>query len=95
MNFSAELSQNPIFKEISYSAKNLGVKAFVIGGYVRDLQLNLSSKDIDIVCLGSGIELAREVANRLGGVPVTVFKSFGTAMIRLPDFELEFVAMTL
>ena len=91
MNFSAELSQNPIFKEISYSAKNLGVKAFVIGGYVRDLQLNLSSKDIDIVCLGSGIELAREVANRLGGVPVTVFKSFGTAMIRLPDCELEFV----
>ena len=91
MNFSAELSQNPIFKEISYSAKNLGVKAFVIGGYVRDLQLNLSSKDIDIVCLGSGIELAREVANHLGGVPVTVFKSFGTAMIRLPDCELEFV----
>ena len=91
MNFSAELNQNPIFKTVSDSAKNLNVRAFVIGGFVRDLKLKRPSKDIDFVCVGSGIELARQVANQLGNVQVTVFKNFGTAMIRFQDFELEFV----
>ncbi len=91
MNFSAELNQNPIFKTVSDSARNLNVRAFVIGGFVRDLKLKRPSKDIDFVCVGSGIELARQVANQLGNVQVTVFKNFGTAMIRFQDFELEFV----
>lgn len=91
MNFSDQLSQNPIFKTVSASARNLGLKAFVIGGFVRDLNLNRPSKDIDFVCVGSGIALAQRVAGDLGDVPVTVFKNFGTAMIRLQDCELEFV----
>ena len=91
MNFTAELSQKPSFETVSDSARKLGLKAFVIGGFVRDLKLNLPSKDIDFVCVGSGIALAHQVALDLGGIPVTVFKNFGTAMIRLQDCELEFV----
>ena len=91
MNFSSELSQNPIFKKVSASARKLGVDAFVVGGFVRDLILHRPCKDIDFVCVGSGVELAQRVAQELGGLPVTVFKNFGTAMIRQQDFELEFV----
>ena len=91
MNFSAELSQNPIFKKVSASARKLGVDAYVVGGFVRDLILHRPCKDIDFVCVGSGVELAQQVAHELGGLPVTVFKNFGTAMIRQQDFELEFV----
>ena len=91
MNFSSELSQNPIFKKVSASAGKLGVDAYVVGGFVRDLILHRPCKDIDFVCVGSGVELAQHVAQELGGLPVTVFKNFGTAMIRQQDFELEFV----
>lgn len=62
-----------------------------MGGFVRDLILKRPCKDIDFVCLGSGIELAEAVAAELGGLPVTVFKNFGTAMIRQGEYELEFV----
>lgn len=79
-----------IFHTISAEASNAGVKAFVIGGYVRDALLKRKSKDIDIVVEGSGIELAQNVAAKLG-VTVTVFKNFGTAMIRWRDLEIEFV----
>ena len=66
--------------------------AFVIGGYVRDLLLEMESKDIDIVVLGSGISLAEKVAKALGPkVRVTVFKNFGTAMLQWKDQEIEFV----
>ena len=63
----------------------------MVGGYVRDLILNRPNKDIDFVIVGSGIELARQVANDLGGLPVTVFQNFGTANIKAGEFELEFV----
>jgi len=64
----------------------------VIGGYVRDMYLNRSSKDIDIVTVGSGIELAREVAKQLKPSPkVNYFKNFGTAMLKYKDLEIEFV----
>jgi poly(A) polymerase len=79
-----------IFQVISLRAKESGLRAFVIGGYVRDTLLKRKSKDIDIVVEGSGIELAKRVADTLG-VNVTVFKSFGTAMIRYRDMEIEFV----
>jgi len=75
VNFSAELSQNPIFRKVSASARKLGVDAYVVGGYVRDLILHRPSKDIDFVCVGSGIELAQQVAKELGGLPVTVSKT--------------------
>lgn len=81
-----------IFHIIGSVADKLGVDAYVVGGYVRDLILHRPSKDIDFVCVGSGIELARAVAQELGpNMHVTVFKSFGTAQIRFEDLDLEFV----
>lgn len=81
---------NPIFKIVSEAADTLGVEAYVIGGYVRDHFLRRPCKDIDIVVLGSGIELAEYIGKKLH-TGVNVFKSFGTAMLRHEDIELEFV----
>jgi len=68
------------------------VPAYVVGGYVRDRLLARASKDIDIVCVGSGIDLAQQVAGELHPVPrITIFQRFGTAMIKHRDIELEFV----
>lgn len=87
---------HPIFKIINQSSNSEGIKAFVIGGWVRDLILNRESKDIDIVCLGSGIELSKDVARRIGkGAKVSVFKNFGTSMLNYYDnginWQIEFV----
>lgn len=86
---------DPIFKTIAKAAQNLELRAYVIGGYVRDFLLERETnniKDIDVVVVGSGIALAKEVANLLPNNPkVTVFKSFGTAMIKSAGWELEFV----
>ena len=79
-----------IFKIIAEEAEFLNVRAYVIGGYVRDCFLQRKSKDIDIVAEGSGIELAERVAARLG-VRITVFKNFGTAMLKSGNTEIEFV----
>lgn len=79
-----------IFTIISEEALELGVRAYVIGGYVRDSLLKRASKDIDIVVEGSGIELAQKVADKIG-TNVTVFKNFGTAMLKWKDLEIEFV----
>ena len=81
----------PIFHTVSEAAEQLGVKVFVIGGFVRDLILSRPSKDIDIVCIGSGIELAEKVAELLRIKTVSVFKNFGTAMLHYEDWEVEFV----
>jgi len=84
--------KHPIFGIISEEADQLGQSCFVIGGFVRDLFLHRQSKDIDIVSQGSGIELAKRVAWRLGPkTAVSVFKTFGTAMIKSDDLEIEFV----
>jgi len=81
-----------IFKIISHVASEENVQVFVIGGYVRDIILNRPSKDIDVVAIGSGIDIATKVARKLGPkVKVNVFKNFGTAMIRSKEFEVEFV----
>lgn len=79
-----------IFTIISEQSFELGVRAYVIGGYVRDSLLKRKSKDIDIVVEGSGIELAQKVAAKIG-TNVTVFKNFGTAMLKWKDLEIEFV----
>ncbi|MFA7135568.1 MAG: HD domain-containing protein, partial [Bacteroidales bacterium] len=79
-----------IFSIISEQALELEVRAYVIGGYVRDSLLKRKSKDIDIVVEGSGIELAQKVATTVG-TNVTIFKSFGTAMLKWKDLEIEFV----
>ncbi|MBK6838731.1 MAG: HD domain-containing protein [Bacteroidetes bacterium] len=84
--------QHPVFAILAEEASALEAKAFVVGGYVRDIFLKRESKDIDVVVLGSGIDLAKAVAKRLGDkVHVNYFKNFGTAMIRFEDLEIEFV----
>ena len=81
-----------IFKLITEAADQLQLECYVIGGYVRDFFLCRPSKDIDIVAVGKGIELAEAVAARLGRrTKLSVFKNFGTAQIKYKDFELEFV----
>lgn len=90
MNFSEVLVSNPLFQIVAECAQALGVEAYVIGGYVRDLILKRPSKDIDIVSVGSGIELAEKVSQRLG-VQVIVFKNFGTAQLRVEELDIEFV----
>ncbi|MGI4750007.1 MAG: CCA tRNA nucleotidyltransferase [Janthinobacterium lividum] len=82
--------QHPAFGVIAQVATDRQVKAFVIGGYVRDLFLQRLSKDIDVVVLGNGIEFAEAIAKKLK-VKVAVFKNFGTANLKYQNLELEFV----
>ncbi len=83
---------HPVFKVISETISSKNQQAFVIGGFVRDIFLNRPSKDIDIVTVGSGIELAEEVAQKIdNSIQVTVFRNFGTAMFKYKDWEIEFV----
>lgn len=87
---NVEFLSNGIFRIVSQIAKEAGVRAYVIGGYVRDCFLQRHCKDIDIVVEGSGIEIAAKVAERVKS-KVTVFKRFGTAMFRYKGMEIEFV----
>ncbi|HQV78257.1 MAG TPA: HD domain-containing protein [Chitinophagales bacterium] len=81
-----------ILQIIENSANALQIQAFAVGGFVRDKLINRTCKDIDIVCVGSGIELAKKVAENLHPKPkVAFFKNFGTAQLKLHDIELEFV----
>ena len=92
MNYKEAL-QNKIFKIISQAATELHVDAYVIGGFVRDFILNRKvAKDIDVVAIGSGIDLAKKVSTLLPNTPkVQVFKTYGTAMLLFEDIEIEFV----
>ncbi|MFI1743500.1 CCA tRNA nucleotidyltransferase [Thalassobellus sediminis] len=92
MNYKEAL-QNPIFKIISQSAKELELDSYVIGGFVRDFILKRgNAKDIDVVAIGDGIKLAKQVAKNLTNKPkVQVFKTYGTAMLIYNDIEIEFV----
>lgn len=83
---------HPIFPIISAVADEMELPCFVIGGYVRDLLLGRSSKDIDIVVVGSGIDLANAVAKKTGRKGrVTVYRNFGTALLKYGDVDVEFV----
>jgi poly(A) polymerase len=82
---------DPVFNKISKVVDDKGVHAFVIGGYVRDLFLERESKDVDILVIGSGIEVAREVAEKLEVKNVSYYKNFGTAMFKYKGLEFEFV----
>ncbi|PRY40013.1 putative nucleotidyltransferase with HDIG domain [Spirosoma oryzae] len=94
MNFTDTLQANPIFETLAQQADALGVRAYVVGGFVRDLLLKRPSKDIDVVCVGSGIALAEAVGKAMKA-PVAVFPSFGTAMVKVTlggqVWEVEFV----
>ena len=81
-----------IFRLIGETADRMGLECYAIGGYVRDILLCRPSKDIDIVVVGNGVELAQEVGKRLGRrTNLSVFKNFGTAQIKYRDGEIEFV----
>lgn len=92
MNYKQHL-ENKIFKIISQAAQELNLESYVIGGFVRDILLNRNhKKDIDIVAVGSGIELAIKVSELLSNHPkVQVFKNYGTAMLRYKEMDIEFV----
>ena len=95
MNFKTHLDSIDVFKKVAQAAQNANLETYVVGGYVRDLVLGREKsdkKDIDFTCVGSGIALAEEVAKQFDfHVPLSVFKNFGTAMLKLDDWELEFV----
>lgn len=92
MNYKDAL-KHPIFKIISKSANEIGVDAYAIGGFVRDFILQRGhAKDIDVVAIGDGIKLAKQVAKNLPTKPkVQVFKTYGTAMLMFDNIEIEFV----
>ncbi len=97
MEISCTGFETDIFKKISIAAQSIDVDCYVIGGFVRDKILHRETKDIDIVCVGDGIELAHAVANLFSPIPqVNFFKNFGTAQIKILDpdgcvVEIEFV----
>ncbi len=92
MVFDIQSHEREIFMLIEQAASSLEMPTYVVGGYVRDRLLGRTSKDMDIVCVGSGIKLAREIAARLRPIPrVVVYQRFGTAMLKHKDLEIEFV----
>ena len=92
-SYYQEALQHKIFNVLSEAADDINVEAYVIGGFVRDFFLNRGkAEDIDVVAVGSGIELAKKVSKKLPGKPpVKVFKTYGTAMLKIFDLEVEFV----
>lgn len=92
---NAELAQildKDIFHKISEVADSLAVECYVVGGYVRDLFLERPSNDIDVVVVGSGIEVASALKTLLGkNAYLSVFRNFGTAQVKYHDMEVEFV----
>jgi poly(A) polymerase len=82
---------HPVFKVVSEVADEMSMEAYVVGGFVRDAILYRPCKDIDIVVVGKGIDMAIKVAERLGDKKVNVFKTFGTAQIVYEDYDIEFV----
>ncbi|MEM9326106.1 MAG: HD domain-containing protein [Bacteroidota bacterium] len=91
-SFRHHLEETAVLTRIATIAQDLGLESYVIGGYVRDLLLERPSTDIDIVSVGSGIELAQQVQASLGeGATLAVYKRFGTAAVRWKAYELEFV----
>ncbi|MBS1559527.1 MAG: HD domain-containing protein [Bacteroidetes bacterium] len=91
MNLAKDLERFPVFALVAGAAIRQQKETYIVGGFVRDLLLKRPCKDLDFVCVGSGIELAEEVARLLGHVPVAIFKNFGTAQVKYENFELEFV----
>jgi poly(A) polymerase len=90
MNFTSKLD-HPLFQELSAAAASLGLKCYVIGGFVRDLILERPCKDVDVVVEGRGIELAEAFAKRTGSGQYSFFENFGTAMVMFGDWQVEFV----
>lgn len=90
MNLLSHL-KHPVFKVVSQICDEQGLEAYVIGGFVRDLILERPSKDIDIVVVGNGIQLAEDTAKTLRVKQVSIFKNYGTAHFKYKDLDVEFV----
>ena len=92
MSFESALT-NPVFKTIAQCAKNMDLECYVVGGFVRDFILQRqTNQDIDIVAVGNGMELAKQVASALPNSPkVSYYKTYGTAMLRSKEIDIEFV----
>ena len=88
---SKELLAIPSIEQVIKAGVTLSLETYIVGGYVRDYELYRASKDIDFVCVGSGIALAEEVAKNLKNSHLAVYKNFGTAVVKWQDMELEFV----
>jgi putative nucleotidyltransferase with HDIG domain len=92
MQIPCSTIERAIFDKIAFAADELQLPTYLIGGFVRDKIIGRNTKDADIVCLGDGIALAHRVADLFEPRPaVAYFKNFGTAQIKLPEFEIEFV----
>ncbi len=90
-NIDQIVAAHPLFMPVVNAGKELNSDAYVIGGWVRDQFLNRSSKDVDIVTSQSGIELAKKTSEILGNPKISIFKNFGTAMVKSKEIEYEFV----
>ncbi|MEP7171172.1 MAG: tRNA nucleotidyltransferase, partial [Bacteroidota bacterium] len=83
---------HPVFKIISEVCEKENLQSYVVGGFVRDIFLKRPCKDIDIVVVGDGIDIAKKVSKKIGNqTTVSVFKNFGTAMLQFEDYQIEFV----
>nr|WP_295867116.1 HD domain-containing protein [uncultured Chitinophaga sp.] len=92
LDIPCSLQERKVLEKIALAAHELRVPAFLIGGFVRDKILGRRTKDMDIVCVGDGITLAHQVAAALGdNIPVSFFKTYGTAQVKWHEFEIEFV----
>ncbi|NLR58811.1 HD domain-containing protein [Chitinophaga polysaccharea] len=92
LDIPCSLQERKVLEKIALAAHELGVPAYLIGGFVRDKLLGRKTKDMDIVCVGDGITLAHKVGQSLGdNIPVSFFKTYGTAQVKWNDFEIEFV----
>ena len=90
--FMLKCLKHPVFKIIAEVAATENLEVYVIGGFVRDAIIHRDSSDIDVAVVGNGIKLAEKVAKKIGNdTRVTVFKNFGTAMLKFNDFDIEFV----
>ena len=92
MDIQCTPEENFLIKKVAHAAQEAGIQAYLIGGFVRDKILGRESNDMDIVCVGDGIELAKKTAMQFKPRPaVSYFKNFGTAHIRVHDYDIEFV----
>ena len=94
MQFKSHISNSPMLSLVAEVASDEGIETYVVGGYVRDLLLKKNgknAKDLDFVCIGSGIDLAEKVKAKSGKGSLATFKNFGTAMLKIEDQELQFV----
>jgi len=90
-NNYAKYIDNDVFKKISYVSELLNQEVYVVGGFVRDILISRASNDLDFVTLGSGITFAEKTAELLKVESVSIFKNFGTAMLKTKNYELQFV----